>query len=561
MEDRIWHAHYDQGVPPSIEYGSDTLVDLLEKTAKQFGGSKALIFMNFEMTYSELLRDVSRLGRAMARLGVGPGKRVAIQLPTLPQTVIAYYAALMIGAEVVLTNPLYTEREVEHQWTDADCVLAVVADFIWDQKLRAHREKLPPRNYIIASIPEYLGFPLNWLAPFKLKKKDPPAWAKVKREPGVHFFRELIKQTDQEAPRPKLDLDSIAVLQYTGGTTGVSKGAVLTHRNLAANVQQIVAWFTQAKPGKEVILICLPLFHVFGMTVGMNWAVASGAAMVLMPDPRDFNTLVRSISKHRVTLFPGVPALFNGLNNFPGIEHIDVSSVKACFSGSAPIPIDVLERFESLTGARIVDGFGMSETSPVATVNPLEGLRKIGTVGIPVSDTDLKIVDADDPTQDMPIGSPGELVLRGPQVTSGYWNRPDETAKTILNGWLHTGDLATLDEDGYVRIVGRKKDMISAGGFKIYPDEVDNVLMAHPDILEAATIGIPDERRGETVKSFIVLQPGKRMTKEQLDQYCRESLAAYKVPREVEFLPELPKSSVMKVLRRELRERELAKRK
>jgi long-chain acyl-CoA synthetase len=555
MEDRIWHAHYDKGVSPTLEFSGRTLIDCLEATAARFPGNTAMIFMNRKLTYGEFHDHVQRMGRAMARLGAGPGKRVAIQLPTLPQTVIAYYAALMVGAEVVLTNPLYTPREVEHQWKDAGCTMAVVADFIWDQKLRDNRAKMPIENYIIASIPEYLRFPLNFLAPFKLKKQDPPVWAKVKAEPGVHIFSDLIKQTPPEAPRADVSVDDIAVLQYTGGTTGVSKGAILTHKNLVSNVDQIDAWFRGARPGQEVILVCLPLFHVFGMTVGMNWAVATGAAMVLMPNPRDFDLLVKSISKHRVTLFPGVPALFNGLNNYPGIESIDVSSVRACFSGSAPIPDEVLQRFEKLTGSVIVEGFGMSETSPVALVNPLEGKRKLGSVGIPVSSTDIRIVDPDDPTKDMPMGEEGELVMRGPQVMQGYWNRPDETAKTIINGWLHSGDLATMDEEGYVRIVGRSKDMISAGGFKVYPDEVDNVLASHPDILEAATIGVPDEKRGETVKSFVVMQPGKSITLEALDVFCREQLAPYKVPRQVEFLDELPKSTVMKVLRRELRDR------
>jgi long-chain acyl-CoA synthetase len=560
MQERTWHAHYDDGVPRSLDYSEDNLVDTFEKTVARFADSRALVFMNCELTYGELGDHVQRMGLAMARLGAGPGKRVAIQLPTLPQTVIAYYAALTVGAEVVLTNPLYTPREIEHQWNDSDCVLAVVADFIWDQKVRAVRDRLRPENYIIASIPEYLRFPLNLLAPLKLKKQDPPVWAKVAREPGVHSFKKLIKETPPRAPRPDVSLDDIAVLQYTGGTTGVSKGAILSHRNLTANVQQIQSWFPGVSMGQEAILICLPLFHVFGMTVGMNWAVAAGAKMVLMPNPRDFDALVKNISKHRVSLFPGVPALFNGLNNYPGIESIDVSSVKACFSGSAPIPVDVLERFEKLTGSKIVEGFGMSETSPVATVNPLLGKRKLGSVGLPVADTDARVVDAEEGTREMPTGEEGELVLRGPQVMSGYWNRPDETAKTIIDGWLHTGDLATMDEEGYIRIVGRKKDMISAGGFKVFPDEVDGVLMAHPDILEAATIGVPCERRGETVKSFIVMQPDKSISVEELDVYCREQLASFKVPREVEFLEELPKSTVMKVLRRELRDRDAAKR-
>lgn len=560
MEERIWHAHYDEGVAPSLEYTNETIVDWLEGTTARFPDKTAIVFMNRRMSYAELMDHVQRMGRAMARLGMGPGKRVAIQMPTLPQTVIAYYAALMIGAEVVLTNPLYTLREIEHQWKDAGCSMAVVADYIWDQKLRDHRGQLGIENYIVASIPDYLGFPLNWLAPFKLKKKTPPVWARVKKEAGLHFFKDLIADTPAEAPRPDVGLEDIAVLQYTGGTTGVSKGAILTHGNLAANVAQINAWFQGVRPGEEAILICLPLFHVFGMTVGMNWAVSNGAAMVLMPDPRDFKLLVKSIERDKVTIFPGVPALFNGLNNFPGIESIDVSSVRACFSGSAPIPNDVLQRFEKLTNSIIVEGFGMSETSPVALVNPLRGTRKLGSVGMPVSDTDVKIVDAEDSSKEMPIGEEGELLMKGPQVMRGYWNRPDETALTLVDGWMHSGDLATMDEEGYVRIVGRKKDMISAGGFKVFPDEVDNVLASHPDILEAATIGVPDEKRGETVKSFIVMQPGKTLTPEEIDVFCREQLAPYKVPRQIEFLEELPKSTVMKVLRRELRDREIAAR-
>ncbi|MHC4378152.1 MAG: long-chain-fatty-acid--CoA ligase, partial [Planctomycetota bacterium] len=364
-----------------------------------------------------------------------------------------------------------------------------------------------------------------------------------------------------QRPAPaKIDLDQIAVLQYTGGTTGPSKGAMLSHRNLSCNVQQIDAWFTGVEYGREVLLTALPLFHVFGMSVCMNFAIWAGACMVLMPNPRDFSMLVKAISKHKVTLFPGVPALFNGLNNFPGIENIDVSSVKSCFSGSAPIPPDVLERFEQLTGARIIEGFGMSETSPVSHVNPLWGKRKVGYVGIPVSDTEAKVVDVNDDSIEMPQGEEGELLIKGPQVMQGYWGREEATAESLAGGWMHTGDLARIDEDGFFKIVGRKKDMINCSGLKVFPDEVDEVLMAHDDVLEAATIGVPDEKRGETVKSFLVLQPGRSLTTEQVEAYCRENLAAYKVPREIEFIDELPKSSVLKILRRELRDMELKKR-
>jgi long-chain acyl-CoA synthetase len=298
---------------------------------------------------------------------------------------------------------------------------------------------------------------------------------------------------------------------------------------------------------------------VFGMTVCMNWAVVSGGAMVLIPDPRDAGSIAKGIAAHRATIFPGVPAMYNALNNLPGIEAIDVSSIKGCLSGSAPITRDVQERFESLTGSKIVEGFGMSETSPITHANPFHGQRKQGSIGIPVSDTEARIVDVDDPSMTLPIGEEGELCVRGPQIMQGYWKRPDETEKTIIDGWLLTGDLGTMDEEGYFRIVGRKKDMINISGFKVFPDEVDEVLMAHKGVLEAATIGIPRAKGGEMVKSFVVLKDSA-LTADTLQAYCREQLAAYKVPREIEFIVELPKSTVLKVLRRELRDMELAKR-
>lgn len=559
METRVWHQHYDPKTPPEIEIEALTLPDFLDRSVKRFGDRPILHFMNMSMTYAQFREEVDRLATGLAGMGVQEGTRVAIQMPNMPQVPIAYYAAMELGAEVVLTNPLYTEREIEHQWHDSKCEVALVADFIFDQKLKGMRERLPIRHFVVAGIGDYMRFPLNWLAPFKLRRADPPLSAKFEESDTVHDFRKVIKRNTAAPPRVRRSLDEVAVLQYTGGTTGVSKGAVLTHGNLSANIQQINAWFSGVELGREVCMTALPIFHVFGMTVCMNWSVFTGAAMAIVPNPRDFKMLAKTVVKHRVTLFPGVPALFNALNHLPGIETMDVSSVKSCFSGSAPLPLDTMRRFEELTGSIIVEGFGMSETSPVTHVNPLKGVRKEGSVGIPVSNTDARIVDIDDPTKVMPTGESGELVVRGPQVMRGYLGRDDETQKTIVNGWLHTGDLATCDEDGYFFIVGRKKDMINASGFKVFPDEVDEVLMSHPKILEAATIGVPDECRTETVKSFIVLQPGQKMDRDEVREFCKEGLAPYKIPYDVEFIDELPKSTVMKVLRRELRDREIAK--
>jgi long-chain acyl-CoA synthetase len=360
-------------------------------------------------------------------------------------------------------------------------------------------------------------------------------------------------------PAVAVGLDDIAVLQYTGGTTGVSKGAVLTHRNLSVNVQGAVAWLHLPEFADDVFLSALPLFHVFGMTICMNFPVYAACAMVLLPNPRDIPAIVHAVTKRRVTQFIGVPAMFAAINNHPGIDKIDISCVKSCFSASAPLPVEVLETFERLTGARIIEGFGLTETSPVSHGNPLRTVRKVGSVGIPFIETDSKIVDLETGTRDLPPGQDGELLIKGPQVMGGYWNRPDETALVLKDGWLFTGDIARMDEDGYFFISGRKKDMILVSGYNVYPDEVDAVLIAHPAVQETASIGVPDPKRGEVVKSFLVLKPGMTATVEEIRAYCRENLAAYKVPRAVEFRSELPKSPVLKILRRELRAQELAK--
>jgi long-chain acyl-CoA synthetase len=555
-----WHRSYDPGVPPELEFEDLTLPQAFVRSVQRHADRPALVFLNAAFTYRALESEVARCAGALLALGVKVGDRVAIQLPNLPQTVIAFQAAMRVGAVVVMTNPLYTLREVEHQWSDAGVSLAITSDFTWMEVLREHSKALAPKTFVVASIPEYLRFPLNWLAPLKLARAHPKRYAKFPDEPGVHRFRKLLARATPLSTTAKLGLDDVALLQYTGGTTGPAKGAMLTQRNLSFNVQQTAAWFTGCEPGREVMMTALPLFHVFGLTVCMNFGLWVGAKLVVQPNPRDIPALVKAIEKHRVTLFPAVPALFGALCDLPGIERHDLSSVKSCFSGSAPIAPEVLKRFEGLTGATIVEGFGMSETSPVTHCNPLGGTRKIGTVGVPVSSTDARIVDANDGVTEVPLGSEGELVIGGPQVMRGYWNRPDETAAALRGGYMHTGDLATMDADGYFKIVGRKKDMINVGGLKVFPDEVDAVLMAHPEIVEAATIGVPDPKKGEIVKSFVVLRPGSTLDAKAVEAHARENLSPYKVPREIEFLAELPKSSVLKILRRELRDRELAKR-
>lgn len=561
MNQRIWHQFYDTGVPTSVAFEDVSIPEALERTTAAYGDGVALIFMNRRMTYRQLKDHVDRFAAALSRLGVGKDTKVAIHLPNLPQTVIAYYATLSLGGQAVLTNPLYVEREIEEQWNDAGCQVAVVGDYLMEQRIRRIRDRLPVQHYVITTIPEYLRFPLSVLAPLKLKRARPPLMATVQWDDRMHSMRKLIADTAPDVPRVTVEPDDVAVLQYTGGTTGVSKGAMLTHRNLSYNVQQMVAWFPTVERGSEIWLSCLPFFHVFGMTVCMNFPVWVGATMVVMPNPRDIAGIIKNIAKHRVTAFPGVPAQFNAINNFPGVEKKDLSSVRVCVSGSAPLPVDVLERFEQATGGKIAEGFGMTETSPVTHCNPLQGLRKPGSIGVPLPDTDARVVSLSDGTSDVAPGAEGELIVRGPQVMKGYWNKPEATQDMIRGGWLYTGDLARLDEQGYAFIAGRKKDMILKGGYNVYPDEVDRVLMAHPAVLEAATIGVPSPGTGEMVKSFIVPAEGQTVTAEQLTEYCRGQLAAYKVPKEFEFRTELPKSAALKILRRQLREQELATRK
>ncbi len=559
MEARPWHRFYDEGVPVSVPYEDLTLPQILDRTAQRFSDRTALLFEGFRMTYRELKEAMDRLATALANLGVRPGDRVAIQLPNLPQAVIAYYGVLRAGAVAVMTNPMYVPREIEHQFNDSNAKVAILLDALWMKSSRPIRDRLPCEHYILTGIKDYLPFPKNLLFPLVGKKTG--MVVTVPSEPGVLWLKDLLARTPPAPPAISWDMDGLCNLQYTGGTTGVSKGAMLTHRNLSYNIQQCRAWFTMIEEGREVMLSALPFFHSFGLTVCMNFAILIGAAQVTVPNPRDIPKLVGLIRKYRATLFPAVPTLFTAINQFPGIENLDISSIKGCLSGSAPLPLEVMERFESLTGGSITEGYGLTETSPVTHANPLinKAHRKPGSIGLPFPDTDARIVDLEEGTREMPAGEDGEIILHGPQVMKGYWNRPDETAQVLRDGWLYTGDIGRMDQDGYFYIVGRKKEMIIAGGYNIYPREIDEVLYEHPKVLEAAAIGVPDPRRGETVKVFLVLKPGETATEDEIIEYCKTKLAAYKVPKIVEFRDELPKSTVGKVLRRVLKEQEAAR--
>jgi long-chain acyl-CoA synthetase len=554
--DKPWLKKYEEGVLSSVQYETVCLPEFLDRSAADFPNRMALLFQGYKITYQQLQTMVNKMAHAFQDMGIRKGDSVAILLPNVIPCVVAYYAILKIGARAVMNNPLYSDRELEHQFNDSESKLLVTLDLLAN-RMTALRPRTSIKTIIYTSIGDYLPFPKNLLFPLVGKKKG--LAADVSQASDLYKWKEVMARYAPTPSPVSLTFDDIAMLQYTGGTTGVSKGVILTHGNLSKQVQGIRAWFPRFNRGEETMLGALPFFHVFGLSVAMNFAILMGWGDVLVPKPQP-EPLLETIGKYRPTFAPLVPTMYIGMLNHPQIDRTDLTSIKGCFSGSAPLPLEVIRDFESKTGAVIVEGFGMTESSPVTHINPFGGERKIGSIGIPISDTEARIVDLNEGTQEMPLGESGELVVRGPQVMQGYWQRPDATAETLVDGWLHTGDIAKMDEDGYFYIVDRKKDMIISGGYNVYPRDIEEVLFEHPKIAEATAIGIPHPSRGEQVKVFIVLKEGEKATAEEIIDYCKDQLAAYKLPTEVEFINELPKTNVGKVLKKDLRAEELAKR-
>ena len=556
--DRIWVKSYPPGVSDTIELPEEPVTALLDEAVRQFPNNIATDFEGQTLTYAQLGQAVDKFASVLRDLGVGKGTRVGTLLPNLPQNVITYYAALRLGGIMVENNPLYTERELEHQLNDAGVEVLVVMDQMYP-KIKAIRNELPKlREVIVTNVFDAFKGIKAVLGP--MTKKGKSVIAPVPRSEPVRFWKDVMRTAKGGVQQTPVNAkEDLALLQYTGGTTGVSKGVMLTHFNLVANCAQARAWFTDAEPGKEVVLIALPLFHSYGQTVCMNVGIMLAGKLVLEPNPRDLPAVLHTIGRTKPTIFPGVPTLYANLLAHPKLKETDMSSIRLCFSGAAPLPVEVQEQWEKVTGGRLVEGYGLSETSPIATGNPLYGKRKIGTIGLPVPETDIKLVDIDDPSKEVPAPGPGELCIKGPQVMQGYWNRPDETEEVLRDGWLYSGDIAEVDEDGFFKIVDRKKDMIIVGGFNVYPRDVEEILYQNPKVLEAAVIGKPNPRSGETVKAFIVLKPGEKMDNDEINKFMRENLTAYKVPKEYEFVADLPKTMVGKVLRRALVEQEKAK--
>lgn len=557
---RPWLQHYPKEVSPSLHYPDQSIVQFLINAANHHPNHPAVHFLGKILTYRELHENAVNLAYGLLSLGIAKGDRVAIMLPNCPQAVAAFYGVLLAGGVVVQTNPLYVERELEHQLADSGAVAVITVDLLYARLSRVRGKQpesgpLPQlKHAIITSIKDGLPFPKNLLYPLKQRKEgfraDIPYGSF-----GVVSYKKLLaaKHTDMSLPDSAKGSD-LAALQYTGGTTGTPKGVMLTHRNLVANTIQISTWCYKAEDAKERFLAALPLFHVFGLTVLMNMSVLRAGTLILLPR-FEVETVLQTINQQKPTIFPGAPTMYVALIHHKSAAKIDFSSINVCVSGSAALPLEVQEKFEALTGGRLVEGYGLSESSPVTHANPVWEKRKIGTIGIPFPDTDAAVIDPESGER-LPIGELGELIVRGPQVMRGYWNKPAETDQVLRDGWLHTGDLATMDKDGYFTIMDRIKDVIIAGGFNIYPREVEEVLFEHPAVREAAVIGVKDEYRGETVKAFIVFKEGWQVSSSQLDRWCRERLASYKVPHHYSFRETLPKTMVGKVLRRKLQEEE-----
>lgn len=534
VEVKYGFQNYTESVAAEVEIPNWSLPQMLAESVAKYPDSEAMTFYGHKTSYKELAAAVNAFASALQQAGVQKGDRVAIMLPNSPHFVISYYGILTAGGIVTQVNPMLVERELQYILEDSEAKAIVVLDSVYPRVKAVQAETNVETVVVVSLQPSNVGFATD------------------------RTFESFLKE-GQGRPVEAVAIDAaedIAILQYTGGTTGRSKGAMLTHRNLLANVVQSHEFFKhEFRPGEDRCLTVIPLFHVFGMTSCMNLTLYNGSSLVLLPR-FDIKEVLETIQREKPTSFPGVPTMYVALTNYPGVEEYGVNSIQTCNSGSAPMPVELMREFERKTGAKVLEGYGLSEASPTTHCNPPFAERKPGSVGIGFPSTEYRIVDTATGEHEMPVGELGELIIRGPQVMKGYWHLPEESAKTLRDGWLYTGDLARMDEDGYVYIMDRKKDLIIASGYNVYPREIEEIIYEHPAVKEAAVVGVPDAYRGETVKAFIVLKDGASVTEQEMSEYCKANMAAYKVPKMIEFRTELPKTNVGKVLRRTLREEE-----
>jgi long-chain acyl-CoA synthetase len=550
-----WINRYDLGVTASVDYPAWTVPDLLRHSADRFSNSPALLFYGTCISYGELDDLTTGFALALRQLGISQGARVALMLPNIPQTVIAYYGILKAGAVVVPTNPLYVEREIQTQLTDAGVETMVVLDLLYSRVRIVKETTALPKRIIVTSVQDYLPFFKKLLYP--IKARFAKRWVSVEKAPPVYDFLELLrtphmKDRGNSAGLPLVRPTDLAQLQYTGGTTGTPKGVMLTHRNVVVNTLQGRSWSPDFRDGQEIFLGAIPFFHCYGMATCQNLAIATGCPIVLLPRFHA-DEVIKAIHAHRITMFSGVPMMYSMIVEHPDASRYDLRSLRVCLSGASPLPADVQERFEDLTGARISEGYGLTEAGPTTHCNPLQGEHPRGSMGLPFPDTEARVVDSDTGLEDVPDGETGELIVRGPQVMRGYWNKEDDTRAVLRDGWLYTGDLVRRDDRGYFYFVDRKKDIIKSRGETVYPQEVEEALRQHPAVSEAAVVGIADHNYGEVVKAYVVGKPGSLVTEQELITHCAGLLARYKIPSAIEFRQELPRTVIGKVLRRTMR--------
>ncbi|MFW2109799.1 long-chain-fatty-acid--CoA ligase LcfA [Bacillus spizizenii] len=545
-----WLAEYPDDIPHELPLPNKTLQSILTDSAARFPDKTAISFYGKKLTFHDILTDALKLAAFLQGNGLQKGDRVAVMLPNCPQAVISYYGVLFAGGIVVQTNPLYTEHELEYQLRDAEASVIITLDLLFPKAIKMKTLSIVDQ-ILITSVKDYLPFPKNILYPLTQKQK---VHIDFDRKDHIHMFASSMKEEKTELLTiPKIDPEhDIAVLQYTGGTTGAPKGVMLTHQNILANTEMCSAWMYDVKEGAEKVLGIVPFFHVYGLTAVMNYSIKLGFEMILLPKFDPIETL-KIIDKQKPTLFPGAPTIYIGLLHHPELQHYDLSSIKSCLSGSAALPVEVKQKFEKVTGGKLVEGYGLSEASPVTHANFIWGKNKPGSIGCPWPSTDAAIYSEETGKHAVPYEH-GEIIVKGPQVMKGYWNKPEETAAVLRDGWLFTGDMGYMDEEGFFYIADRKKDIIIAGGYNIYPREVEEALYEHEAIQEIVVAGVPDSYRGETVKAFVVLKRGAKVDAEELDTFARSRLAPYKVPKAYEFRKELPKTAVGKILRRRLLE-------
>jgi len=553
--EKPWLNSYPPGVPANIDLSAfRSIVDVLEQSCSKYGDRMAYHNMGAELSYSELDYLTRNFAASLQDMGLQQGDRIALMMPNILQYPVALFGALRAGLIIVNTNPMYTARELRHQLVDAGAkAIVVVENFA--SVLESVRDEVPLEHIITTGVGDLLDFPKSLIVNFVLRhvKKTIPTWSL----PGSVRFQDVLDKGKKLPLRPvNIAFEDVAFLQYTGGTTGVAKGAMLTHRNIVANLLQASAWLSQMDDSQEIIITALPLYHIFALTANCLTFIFLGGSNILITDPRDMPGFVKELGRHRFTAITGVNTLFNGLLNTDGFKDLDFSSVKMTLGGGMAVQKAVADQWKQVTGVTLLEAYGLTETSPAACINPVDLEEYNGYIGLPISSTEGAILGEDG--QFLPIGETGELCIRGPQVMKGYWQRPGATDEVLReDGWLQTGDIAIMTEDGYFKIVDRKKDMILVSGFNVFPNEIEDVVAMHPKVLEVAAIGVPDEKSGEAVSLYVV-KKDPTLTKEEIKAFCKENLTGYKRPRYIEFRDDLPKSNVGKILRRELRESQVS---